>query len=87
MKQFLNVLVIDKKVHTGPVPSTLQAHNDAPSTLQVPTDASSTLQIPGNVPSTLEVPSLPRNRSFNTLKQEFNLWDAADFIKVGMEVS
>lgn len=29
---------------------------------------------------------LRRNRSFNTLKREFNLWDAADFIKSGVEV-
>ncbi|GBL92553.1 Glycerol-3-phosphate acyltransferase 3 [Araneus ventricosus] len=39
----------------------------------------------GPLPSQLEVPSIPRNRSYDTLKKEFHLWDAADFIKSGIE--
>ncbi|XP_054721188.1 glycerol-3-phosphate acyltransferase 3-like [Uloborus diversus] len=35
--------------------------------------------------NSLGVPGMPRNRSFNTLQREFSLWDAADFIKSGVE--
>lgn len=41
----------------------------------------------GPLPSQLEVPGIPRNRSYDILKKEFDLWDAADFIKSGIEVS
>ena len=40
------------------------------------------------MPSQLSPPDLGlrRNRSYNTLRREFDLWDAADFIKSGVEV-
>ncbi|GFQ79881.1 glycerol-3-phosphate acyltransferase 3 [Trichonephila clavata] len=39
----------------------------------------------GPLPSQLEVPDMRRNRSYDTLKKEFHLWDVADFIKSGIE--
>ncbi|CAL1261514.1 unnamed protein product [Larinioides sclopetarius] len=39
----------------------------------------------GPLSSQLEVPSIPRNRSYDTLKKEFHLWDTTDFIKSGIE--
>lgn len=39
----------------------------------------------GPLPSQLQVASIPRNRSYNTLNREFELWYAADFIKAGVE--
>ncbi|KFM59943.1 Glycerol-3-phosphate acyltransferase 4, partial [Stegodyphus mimosarum] len=39
----------------------------------------------GPLPSQLQVPGIKRNRSYNTLKQEFDLFDVAEFIKAGVE--
>ncbi|GIY43876.1 glycerol-3-phosphate acyltransferase 4 [Caerostris darwini] len=39
----------------------------------------------GPLPSHIETSSIPKTRSYNTLKKEFHLADVADFIKTGIE--